>query len=207
MEQHRTRPPQYRPRRGMPVPAQAGRAVSDGVRRSAPAVRRPAAAGARAGRRLPNPRLTGLGSGLFCGATLFALACLDQLLLGGSQTVYGVLFLPVCLLTALWVRPGDLVTAPVVVPIAFTFGLLPVAGDSDGGISGRFMSLVTALALQAGWLYGGTLIAGLVVIVRRIRLMARRAARRRTQAAQAGQTGQTGRTAPARGPQVGRQAR
>ncbi|MFG2450584.1 DUF6542 domain-containing protein [Streptomyces sp. NPDC048512] len=191
----------------MPVPAQAGRAVSDGVRRNAPAVPRPAAAGARAGRRLPNPRLTGLGSGLFCGATLFTLACLDQLLLGGSQTVYGVLFLPVCVLTALWVRPGDLVTAPVVVPIAFTFGLLPVAGDSDGGIGGRFMSLVTALALQAGWLYGGTLIAGLVVLVRRIRLMARRAARRRAQAAQAGQTGQTGRAAPARGPQVGRQAR
>ncbi|MFJ8994352.1 DUF6542 domain-containing protein [Streptomyces sp. NPDC102279] len=201
MEQHRTRPPQYRPRRGTPVPAQAGRATADGVRRSAPAVRRPAAAGARTARRLPNPRLTGLGSGLFCGAAMFALACLDQLLLGGSQTVYGVLFLPVCVLTALWVRPGDLVTAPVVVPIAFTFGLLPLAGESDGGISGRFMSLVTALALQAGWLYGGTLIAGLVVIVRRIRLMARRAARRRAQAAQAGQT------APASGPQVGRQAR
>ncbi|MFF0185448.1 DUF6542 domain-containing protein [Streptomyces sp. NPDC005244] len=204
MEQHRTRPPQYRPRRGTPVPAQAGRATADGVRRSAPAARRPAAAGARTAGRLPNPRLTGLGSGLFCGAAMFALACLDQLLFGGSQTVYGVLFLPVCVLTALWVRPGDLVTAPVVVPIAFTFGLLPVAGDSDGGISDRFMSLVTALALQAGWLYGGTLIAGVVVIVRRIRLMARRAARRRAQAAQAGPTGQP---APPRGPQVGRQAR
>lgn len=156
---------------------------------------------------------------------MFVLACLDQLLLGGAQSVYGVLFLPVCLLTALWVRPGDLVTAPVVVPIAFTFGLLPVAGDSDGGISGRFMGLVTALALQAGWLYGGTLLAGLVVLVRRVRLMARRAARRRALAAaaertgpagpaepvrpagQPGRTGQAGRTGPARGPQVGRQAR
>ncbi|MEW2162518.1 DUF6542 domain-containing protein [Streptomyces sp. NPDC007084] len=216
MEQHRTHAPQYRPRRGTPVPAQAGRATADGVRRGSPAVRKPAGTGARTARRLPNPRLTGLGSGLFCGASMFVLACLDQLLLGGSQAVYGVLFLPVCLLTALWVRPGDLVTAPVVAPIAFTLGLLPVADAGDGGISGRFMGLVTALALQAGWLYGGTLVAGLVVLVRRVRLMARRAARRRalTAAAQAGQpskkekAGEAEAPAPrGSGPQVGRQAR
>jgi hypothetical protein len=128
---------------------------------------------------MPGPRLTGLGGGLFCGASMFALACLDQLLFDGSLTVYGVLFLPVCALTALWVRPGDLVTAPVVAPIAFTFGLLPVADDSGGGVSGRFMGLVTALALQAGWLYGGTLLAGLVAAVRKVLPLSRRAARRR----------------------------
>ncbi|MCX4988704.1 hypothetical protein OHB05_26150 [Streptomyces sp. NBC_00638] len=182
MEQHRTRPPQYRPRRGAPVPAQGGRAAGDGARRGAPVSRRPAPAGGRETRRMPNPRLTGLGGGLFCGASMFALACLDQLLFEGSPTVYGVLFLPVCVLTALWVRPGDLVTAPVVVPIAFTFGLLPIADDSGGGVSGSFMGLVTALALQAGWLYGGTLAAGLVVTARKVRLLSRRAARRRAQA-------------------------
>ncbi|MET9407271.1 DUF6542 domain-containing protein [Streptomyces sp. NPDC002935] len=183
MEQHRTRPPQYRPRRGAPVPAQAGRGAGGGVRRGAPPARRPAPGGVRETRRAPSPRLTGLGSGLFCGASMFALACLDHLLFGGSPTVYGVLFLPVCALTALWVRPGDLVTAPVVVPIAFTFGLLPIADDSGGGgISGRFMGLVTGLALQAGWLYGGTLVAGLVVTVRKVRRMSRRAARRRAAA-------------------------
>lgn len=130
-------------------------------------------------RRLPNPRLTGLGGGLFCGAVMFVLGCLDDLLLGGSLTVYGVLFLPVCVLTAAWVRKGDLVTAPVVVPIAFAVGLLPVA-DSGGGALDRLMGLVTALATQAGWLYGGTLIAGLIVIVRRAALMRRQAVRRRT---------------------------
>jgi hypothetical protein len=35
---------------------------------------------------------------------------------------------------------------------------------------------VTALATEAGWLYGGTLVAGSIVIARRIRLVRRRAA-------------------------------
>ncbi|MFJ9121097.1 MULTISPECIES: DUF6542 domain-containing protein [Streptomyces] len=128
---------------------------------------------------MPNPRLTGLGGGLFCGAVMFVLGCLDDLLLGGSPTVYGVLFLPVCVLTAVWVRKGDLVTAPVVVPIAFAVGLLPVA-DSSGGVLGRLMGLVTALATQAGWLYGGTLIAGLIATVRKAALMRRQTVRRRS---------------------------
>ncbi|MEV6191503.1 DUF6542 domain-containing protein [Streptomyces sp. NPDC051920] len=138
--------------------------------------RRPAPEGVRQPGRTSRPRLTGLGGGLFCGASMFALACLDHLLFGGSATVYGVLFLPVCVLTALWVRPGDLVTAPVVVPIAFACGLPPVTDDGGGGFAGFLMALVTTLALQAGWLYGGTLAAVLVVTVRRVRLVARRRA-------------------------------
>jgi hypothetical protein len=128
-------------------------------------------------RRLPGPRLTGLGGGLFCGAVMLVLGCLDHLLFDSSLTVYGVLFLPVCALTALWVRPGDLVAAPVVVPIAFAVGVLTVA-DGDGGLSERLVGLVTALATQAGWLYGGTLVAGVIATVRRLRLMRRRAAQR-----------------------------
>ncbi|MFE0510342.1 DUF6542 domain-containing protein [Streptomyces sp. NPDC058964] len=171
MEQHRTRPPQHGPRRGTPqtsLPPQTRRRP-EGVRRPGPGPARPV----RPRRRMPNPRLTGLGGGLFCGAVMFLLGCLDQLLFGASLTAYGVLFLPVCVLTALWVRGGDLLTAPIVVPIAFAVGLLPVA-DSGGGTAGRLMGLVTALATQAGWLYGGTLVAGVIVIVRRIRLMRRR---------------------------------
>ncbi|MFR9795340.1 DUF6542 domain-containing protein [Streptomyces sp. MS06] len=123
-------------------------------------------------RRLPNPRLTGLGGGLFCGAVMVALGSLDRLLLGPSLTVYGVLFLPVCALTALWMRKGDLVSAPVVVPIAFAAGMVAVA---DGqGVGGRLMGLVTALATQAGWLYGGTLVAGGIATVRKLRMMGRR---------------------------------
>lgn len=127
---------------------------------------------------MPNPRLTGLGVGLFCAVVMLALGSLDALLLGPSLTVYGVLFLPVCVLTAVWVRKADLVTAVIVVPIAFALGLVPVAdsGDSTGD---RLMGLFTALATQAGWLYGGTLVTGVIVTVRKVRLMRRRAARSR----------------------------
>ncbi|MEU3850522.1 DUF6542 domain-containing protein [Streptomyces sp. NPDC029554] len=205
MEQYRTRSAQYGPRRDRPrpplppqvkrgaggAPAQAGGASAragggpvraarpPGAQRRPAPVRRPAPAPSAPAGRLPNPRLTGLGSGLFCAVAMFLLGALCAALFGASLTAYGVLFLPVCVLTAVWVRPGDLMTAPVVVPIAFAAGLLPVAGG-DGG--SKLMGLVTALATQAGWLYGGTLVAGLIVIVRRIRLVHRR----RTAAASAG---------------------
>ncbi|WP_454612407.1 DUF6542 domain-containing protein [Streptomyces collinus] len=194
MEQHRTRPAQYGPRRsGAPLPAQGrggvaaarppvgrvarpvGRPVQPA--RPAPGAGSPVARIVRALRGMPNPRLTGLGSGLFCAAVMTLLGFLDELLFGASLTVYGVLFVPVSLVTALWVRRGDLLTAPVVVPIAFAVGLVPVAESGDG-LGGRLMGLVTALATEAGWLYGGTLVAGSVVIVRRIRLVRRRAAAR-----------------------------
>ncbi|MQY35041.1 hypothetical protein SRB17_30130 [Streptomyces sp. RB17] len=104
---------------------------------------------------------------------MFLLGCLDTLLFGESMRVYGVLFLPVCVLTALWVRAGDVLTAPVVVPIAFAAGMLPVAGGG-GGLPGRLMGLFTGLATQAGWLYGGTLVAGVIVLVRRVQWVRRR---------------------------------
>ncbi|MFI5854489.1 DUF6542 domain-containing protein [Streptomyces parvulus] len=196
MEQHRTRPAQYGPRRSRaPLPPQGRggaaaarpvgrpavpRAATGPGRAAAPRdPGRPESAPARAVRALrsmPNPRLTGLGSGLFCAAVMVLLGYLDDLLFGASLTVYGVLFVPVCLLTAVWVRRGDLLTAPVVVPIAFAVGLVTVAETGDGGVGGRLMGIVTALATEAGWLYGGTLVAGVTVLVRRIRLVRRRAA-------------------------------
>ncbi|MEV3931067.1 MULTISPECIES: DUF6542 domain-containing protein [unclassified Streptomyces] len=124
-------------------------------------------------RRFPNPRLTGIGAGLFAALTMFLLACADRLLLGSSEIVYGLLFLPVSALTALWVRPADLVTAPIIVPIAFAVGVIPVAGGT-GGFGGQTMAVVTALAVHAGWLYGGTLVAGLIATVRKIRQMRER---------------------------------
>ncbi|WP_406725711.1 DUF6542 domain-containing protein [Streptomyces sp. GD-15H] len=129
-------------------------------------VRRPALPAAR---HLPNLRLTGLGGSLFCGFVMLTLGFLVALLFGEVQTVYGVLFLPVCVLTALWVREGDLLTAPVIVPIAFALGLLPMV--DDGGSGGWLMGMVTGLATQAGWLYGGTLVAGAIVLGRRMRMI------------------------------------
>ncbi|MFI6400916.1 DUF6542 domain-containing protein [Streptomyces sp. NPDC050548] len=188
MEQHRTRPPQPGARRGAPpLPPQAGRGPNGGpartprpgpqvrgtAQRRPSAVRRPGPAAPPSVRPLPNPRLTGLGGGLFCAAVMLVLGFLDQLLFGASLTVYGVLFLPVCVLTAVWIRRGDLLTAPVVVPIAFVVGLFPVA-EGSGGLVNRLMGLFTGLATQAGWLYGGTLAAGLIATVRRIQLVRRR---------------------------------
>ncbi|MEU2259809.1 DUF6542 domain-containing protein [Streptomyces sp. NPDC019645] len=135
-------------------------------------------------RRLPNPRLTGLGAGLFVCALMLVIGSLDQLLFDGSALVYGLLFLPVSALTACWVRSADLVTAPISVPIAFAVGLIPITGGSEGtggsgGLGVQIMAVVTALAVQAGWLYGGTLVAGLIATVRKIRLMTTRRRSRR----------------------------
>ncbi|MFH9237427.1 DUF6542 domain-containing protein [Streptomyces anulatus] len=121
-------------------------------------------------RRFPNPRLTGIGAGLFAALTMFVLACVDRLLFDSSELVFGLLFLPVSALTALWVRPADLVTAPISVPIAFAVGVFPISGGSEG-LGGQIMGLVTALAVHAGWLYGGTLVAGLIASVRKVRQM------------------------------------
>ncbi|MFF5634188.1 DUF6542 domain-containing protein [Streptomyces sp. NPDC012825] len=141
-------------------------------------------------RRLPAPRLTGLGAGLFASAVMLAIGVLDLLLLDGSPVVYGLLFLPVSALTALWVRTADLVAAPIGVPIAFAVGVVPVAGGT-GGLGGQAMAVVTALAVHAGWLYGGTLVAGLVAVVRKVRDTGRRQQRNRTAT-----TGTTGSAAP-----------
>jgi hypothetical protein len=80
----------------------------------------------------------------------------------------------VCVLTAVWVREGDVLAPPVVVPIGFAVGLLPVVGGD--GFFGKLMGLVTALATQALWLFGGTLIAGALALVRRAAYVRRRAA-------------------------------
>ncbi|MEU9702670.1 DUF6542 domain-containing protein [Streptomyces sp. NPDC047981] len=140
---------------------------------------------------MPNPRLTGLGAGLFASATMLVLGFLDLLLLDGSPLVYGLLFLPVSALTALWVRTADLVTAPISVPIAFAVGVVPIAGGS-GGFGGQAMAVVTALAVHAGWLYGGTLVAGLITSVRKVRDMGRRQRAAATRAVRNGSGGHGG---------------
>ncbi|GAA2446203.1 hypothetical protein GCM10010421_42120 [Streptomyces glaucus] len=159
--------------------ASPGGAAREGAASRLPVVRRRSGPSVvRAGRRVPGPRLTGLGAALFCAVAMCVLGVLDRVLFGASPTAYGALFLPVCVLTAVGVRRGDLAAAPVVAPIAFAVGLLPVAGSGDGA-GGRLMGFVAALATEAGWLYGGTLVTGAIVLVRRIRLVRRRAAGKR----------------------------
>lgn len=101
-------------------------------------------------RRFPNPRLTGIGAGLFAALAMFLLACLDWLLLDGSAVAYGLLFLPVSALTALWVRPADLVTAPISVPIAFAVGVIPIAGGRAASAVRRWRSSPRSPSMPAG---------------------------------------------------------
>ncbi|WP_412076932.1 DUF6542 domain-containing protein [Streptomyces xanthophaeus] len=130
-------------------------------------------------RRLPRPRLTGLGGGLFACVAMMLVGGIAWLLFGSSLFVYGLLFVPVAAATALWIRPADLITAPISVPIAFAAGVWPISGGS-GGFGGQLMGLVSALSLHAGWLYAGTLAAALIVVVRKAVLISRRRLPRRT---------------------------
>ncbi|GAA2240931.1 hypothetical protein GCM10010232_29960 [Streptomyces amakusaensis] len=179
VEQPRTRHPQSRQRPQPPLSSQSALADGPAVYGVRPPARpgRPVPPVVLALRRLPSPRLTGLGGGLFASVAMVVIGTLDWLLLDGSPVAYGLLFLPVCALTALWVREADIVTAPIGVPIAFAAGIVPISGG-EGGLGGQIMAVVTSLAVHAGWLYGGTLIAGVIASVRKVRQMGRR--RRRT---------------------------
>ncbi len=134
-------------------------------------------------RRLSAARLTGLGGGLLTTGAMLVTGALDSALLAGSPAAYGGCFLLACAACALMIRPAEWLAAPVAVPIAFAVGAVPV-DDGTRGLAGQLMGLVSFLSLQAGWLYGGTLLAALVALVRRLawirqRKLARIAQRKR----------------------------
>ncbi|WP_167538564.1 DUF6542 domain-containing protein [Streptomyces albofaciens] len=142
--------------------------------------RGPLAPLASAAARLPSPRLTGLGCGLLGTLVLFAFAFFDQLLFDGAPTAYGVCFVLVSVCAGLWVRPYDLITAPIALPIMFTLGTVPISHHT-GGFAGLLMGVFTVLATQAGWLFTGTLVCALIVAVRKAAAIARRQAERQAQ--------------------------
>ncbi|MCE7082131.1 DUF6542 domain-containing protein [Streptomyces sp. ST2-7A] len=121
--------------------------------------------------RLPRPVLTGLGCGVLTGAAMVAVGWLSRLA-GGVPTLHGVVFLLACLTVALMVRPADLICAPVAAPIAFALGAVAAEGFDD---------LPATLAFGAPWLFSGTLLAVVIVLVRGAArtLRRRRAAARR----------------------------
>ncbi|MBU7599139.1 hypothetical protein JGS22_016355 [Streptomyces sp. P38-E01] len=115
--------------------------------------------------RMPRPRLTALGGGLLAVVVMLCAGLFASLLLDDSMTFYGVCFVVLCAACALGVRVAEALTAPVAVPIAFTFGLIPITGED--GVGAWFVALASTLAVNAGWLYGGTLVAVAIVLVRR----------------------------------------
>ncbi|WP_306824663.1 DUF6542 domain-containing protein, partial [Streptomyces sp. JJ38] len=162
-----------RPRRPVRAPVRRGREAQRQARREARpgAVRRPPAVVAQ----LAALRLTALGSGLLTITAMVVLGGLARWLLDASPTAYGCCFVLVGLASALWVRPADAFTAPVVAPIAYAAGLVLLTGGAeDGGFGARVMTFVTTLAVEAGWVYGGTLATGVAALVRRAMLAAAR---------------------------------
>ncbi|WP_147450755.1 DUF6542 domain-containing protein [Streptomyces hoynatensis] len=147
------RTPQY-PRHHAPA------AVRATVPRPAGRVRVPAGR-PRPRRRLPRPRLTGLGCGVLALVAMVAAAWFCELL-GGVPTLYGVLFVLASTAAAVWVRPADLICAPVAAPLAFAAGLMTTAGP---------LATVTELALRAPWVFAGTFVAGAVTLARKALLL------------------------------------
>ncbi|WP_209446831.1 DUF6542 domain-containing protein, partial [Streptomyces palmae] len=183
MEHHSTRTP-HRAAAPSPRPAaddasgQGGGSKRRGAVRRTPGRHSPALSSLVAAlRRLPSPRLTGFGVALLAALSMVAVGCLVALLLSGSPAVYGVCFVLVSAACGLWVRPADLLLAPTVVPIAFVLGLLPI-NDSEDGAGAQAIAVFTSLSLHAAWLYAGTLVTGLIVVVRRAVLVSRRRQRR-----------------------------
>ncbi|WP_181861029.1 DUF6542 domain-containing protein [Streptomyces diacarni] len=180
--------PAAAPSSSPPPPPPSGRGGTQGDR---PSAHRPApsgegapagARGALRGRR-PAPRLTGLGVGVFAMLLMAAFGALVGLLPSGVPVAYGSAFVLVCVAAALWVRPAELFAAPVAMPLAYTVGLFLVGG-SGKGVAGLLQDVFTGLALHAVWLYAGTLLAGLIVLVRKTKLALERRRRRRAKAPQ-----------------------
>ena len=163
MKQHqRTRPGSRLPTRRRLMPRQAPRVPHRDDHRPAPPPQPRPPHGTTARRPAPAPhgsRLTGRGVGLLTVLAMAVAGAADTWLFpGGPGDLYGVLFLVVCCLSPFLVTVRDLAVAPLVAPTAFAVGLVCTGGLVD---------VVTALALRAEWLYGGTLLAVLLTVLRR----------------------------------------
>jgi hypothetical protein len=122
----------------------------------------------------PAPKLTALGAGVLTTIVTAAAGGVDALLFDGPGVLLGLVFVAVCATAAVYVRPYDLVAAPVAAPIAFAVTIALTADSGGGGLAGHLLGMFTALALMTGWLYTGTVLAAVIVAVRALRLPSRR---------------------------------
>ncbi|WP_189134968.1 DUF6542 domain-containing protein [Wenjunlia tyrosinilytica] len=166
------RPPSSPTRASRPVPPR-GPAERPGAETPALADRIPRrprpAEGTKSGTGAPT-RFTAVGIGVITCVITLAGGVLDALVLDGPGALFGLCFLGACFFAATRVRSSDLVAAPICAPIAFAVTLLlTVPGDGDG-ITGQLIGVATSLAVHAGWLYGGTFIAGGLALTRHFAL-------------------------------------
>ncbi|SEF80734.1 hypothetical protein SAMN05216223_10294 [Actinacidiphila yanglinensis] len=136
----------------------------------------------------PRPRLTGLGTGALTTVVTVLGGAVDSLLFDGPGVFFGLVFIAVCVAAAVYVRPYDLVAAPVAAPIAFAVGITLTADSGDGSLVGHVVGVFTGLALMTGWLYTGTVLAAAIVAVRALRQPSRRRRSPRCSAAPRGRS-------------------
>lgn len=135
------------------------------------AARRPVPPVVRTLLRPAGPRLTAAGGGLLAAAAMVGAGAFVQVVMGTAPVFFGVVFLVLSVCCALWIRPSDVVAAPITMPIAFAVGTLAI-GEGSGGVTSHLMAAGTTLALEAPWLYGGTLLAAAVALLRHFAMLA-----------------------------------
>jgi hypothetical protein len=111
-----------------------------------------------------------VGTGVVALVVTFLGALADDLLLGGFGVLFGVVYVAVCFQLAVRVRAADLPAAPISGPIAFALAMLVFGPTSGSGIGGHVMGLAGGLATRAGWLFGGTAVAAVIVAARHVAL-------------------------------------
>ncbi|MFI1096825.1 DUF6542 domain-containing protein [Streptomyces sp. NPDC020917] len=170
-------------------PAPSGEAAA-GVYHPPPRTGRPIPAVLRRLRAVqrPRPRLTGLGTGLLTTVVTVLGGAVDSFLFDGPGVLFGLVFVAASVIGALYVRPYDLVAAPVAAPIAFAVAITLTGDSGGGGMVGHLIGVFTGLATLTGWLYAGTVLAALIAGVRALRQPSRRRRSPRSSAAQRGRS-------------------
>lgn len=120
------------------------------------------------------PRLTGLGTGLLTSVGALLGGIVDATLFDGPGVFFGLVFVAVSAAAALYVRPQDLVAAPVSAPIAFALAVALIGDGPGSGLTGHLIGLFTGLALMTAWLYTGTVVAAGIVGIRALLRSSRR---------------------------------
>lgn len=149
-----------RPRQGNGLPGHGGSGAVGQQRRGG----RPVPAANGGGLTAPGAFVVGGGVTLLGGL-------LDRGFGGSVGAVFGTVFLGACVLVAVKTRIRDLTAAVFAPPIAFamTMLVLSVVFPSDNAESFAVrtgLDMFTALTFKAGLLWGGTALAGAIVLVR-----------------------------------------
>ena len=118
------------------------------------------------------PELNSWGGFAVITAVTTAIGLLEYAIVGSIGWLTGIFFVAASAFVALAIKPQDMPTAVISPPIAYFVAAILAAQPSIIGSTGNFWvlqatSLVTALAFNAPWVFGGTLVALGIVVFRR----------------------------------------